>query len=155
MLGAFAMSTAKGSVPLHSYLDGAAPPSEIVSGFTLVFEGDLDHAVQFHLDPSPALLVRAGLTFPNGGSTRLERYLEASGDPRRVSFGLGPLLGHGPWVHRPRQFYPGEYTLRISGRIRLRKRSSSRPYFAFRPRNGSGPTWIGFSTSTMRRPVWT
>ena len=116
MLGAFAISTAEAGVPLDSYVEGAAPPSEIVSGFTLAFEGDLDHAVQFQLGPSPALLVRADLTFPNGGSTRHERYLEASSDARRVSFGLGSLLGHGPWVHRPRQFYPGEYTLRISGR---------------------------------------
>jgi hypothetical protein len=116
MLGAFAISTAEAGVPLDSYVEGAPPPSEIVSGFTLAFDGDLDHVVQFHLSPSPALLVRTDLTFPNGGSTRQERYLEASAGPRQVSFGLGPLLGHGPWLHRPRQFYPGEYTLRISGR---------------------------------------
>ena len=111
-----AQTASETSVPLDSYLEGAAPPPELVSGLSLAFEGELDHAVQFQLGPSPALLVHSDLTFPNGKSSRQERFLEASDGSRQVSFSLGALLGHGPYRHRPRQFYPGEYTLRISGR---------------------------------------
>ncbi len=103
-------------VPLDSFLDGAAPPAKLVSGFTLAFEGELEHAVRFQLGPSGALLVHSDLTFPNGESRHQERFLEASEGSRQLSFSLGALLGHGPYRHRPRQFYPGEYTLRISGR---------------------------------------
>lgn len=132
-IAAFGLPAAEAGVPLDSYLEGAAPPSELASGFSLAFEGDLDHAVQFQLGPSPALLVRADLTFPNGGSTRRERYVDASDGPRRVSFGLGPLLGHGPWLHRPKQFYPGEYTLRISGWDRVTEKILFRTLFRLPP----------------------
>ena len=104
------------SVLLDSYLEGAAPPSELVSAFSLAFEGELDHTVQFQLGPSPALVVHSDLTFPGGNSNHQERFLEASDGSRQVTFSLGALLGHGPYRHRPRQFYPGEYTLRILGR---------------------------------------
>jgi len=147
-IGAIAVPAAEAGVPLDSYLEGAAPPSGMVSGFTLAFEGDLDHAVQFQLGPSPALLVRADLTFPNGGSTRRERYVEASDGPRRVSFGLGPLLGHGPWMHRPKQFYPGEYTLRVSGRDPVTEKTLFQTLFRLPPQE-----WIWADLDRARDPA--
>ncbi len=121
------------SVPLESYLEGTAPPSELVSGFTLAFEGELDHAVRFQLGTSPALLVQSDLTFPNGESSHQERFLEASDGSRQLSFSLGGLLGHGPYRHRPRQFYPGEYTLRISGRDPRTRKTVFKTFFRLPP----------------------
>ena len=103
-------------VPLDAYREGKTAPAELVSDFRLVFEGKLDHVVEFRLGGSPALLVQCDLTFPNGESAHQERFVEASDGSRQVAFSLGPLLGHGPYLHRPRQFYPGEYTLRVVGR---------------------------------------
>ena len=121
------------SVPLASYLEGKAPSPELVSAFNLAFEGELDHAVQFQLGPSPALLVHSDLTFANGKSSHQERFLEASDGSRQLSFSLGPLLGHGPYRHRPRQFYPGEYTLRIWGRDPVTGKTVFRTFFRLPP----------------------
>ncbi len=121
------------SVVLDSYLEGTSPPPELVSGFTLAFLGELDHVLQFQLGPSPALLVHCDLTFPNGESNHQERFLETSDGSRQVSFGLGALLGHGPYRHRPRQFYPGEYTLRISGRDPKTRKTIFTTFFRLPP----------------------
>ena len=109
-------SASASGVPLDAYREGKAAPPELASDFRLVFEGELDHAVEFRLGGSPALLVQCDLTFPNGESAHQERFVEVSDGSRQVAFSLGPLLGHGPYLHRPRQFYPGEYTLRVVGR---------------------------------------
>jgi len=128
-----AQSGSETSVPLDSYLDGTAPPPELVSDFRLTFDGELDHAVQFQLGPSPGLLVDSDLTFPNGESSHQEHFLEAADGSRRVSFSLGALLGHGPYRHRPRQFYPGEYTLRISGRDPRTRNTVFKTFFRLPP----------------------
>ncbi len=128
----------KQGVPLQPYLDTGKLPNEVLGGFWLVFEGKLRHVLVFDVRASKTLDIHYQLVFP-GGSTRSEhQLLPASDRPQRLSFSLGPLLGHGPYRYRPNHFYPGEYLLTVEGRDADRQNQVFISTFRLPPQE-----WIG------------
>ena len=123
------------SVDLTPYLLRQQDPETVPAGFQLGFVGEASHRLEFQFGASESVELAVSLAYPEGGARTLRRRLEPGPKDTRVSFDLGPLLGHGPYrplpaVARngpPKSGYlrtgwwmethdPGNYLLTVKGR---------------------------------------